>query len=228
MLAAADSAAPPRAPPTPSPAAAAVGEGEPRPCPELSSARQALADAVTRAAAAAMLTCRAHRRSAEHSAQHAVRQAALRLLREMRLATWAACAFCYKLKCRAAVFSSAVARRLDAARWAHVLLLRRSPPRALTCFDVGVSPKGAPSPSETPEESSAWGTRPRRMTGSCLSAAHSLPTRPSASRCCRCLAARTSLCPTPRAARWCAQPQLRPNAVGAAIWLKTASGVATG
>ncbi len=87
-LFAAAAAAPPQAPSTPSPAAAATGEGEPCPAPEpcpvlpvLLSARQALADAVTRAAAAALLTCRAHRRAAEHSAQHAVRQAALRLLR---------------------------------------------------------------------------------------------------------------------------------------------------
>ncbi len=149
MLAAADSAAPPRAPPTPSPAAAAAGEGVPPlvpPCPELPvlpSARQALADAVARAAAAMMLTRRAHCRAAEHSAQHAVRQAALRLLREMRLATWAACAFCYKINGRAAASGSAVTRCLDAARRFHVLLLCRSPPHALTGFDVGISPKGA-------------------------------------------------------------------------------------
>ena len=63
--------------------------------------------------------------------------------REMRLSTWAACAFCFKLKRRAAASGSAVARRLDAARRAHVLLLTSSPPRALTAFDVGVSLKGA-------------------------------------------------------------------------------------
>ena len=75
-LIAAAAAAPPRAPPTLSPAAAATGEGEPcsmpEPCPVLPvlpSGREALADAVARAAAAApLLTCRA----AEHSTQHAV------------------------------------------------------------------------------------------------------------------------------------------------------------
>ena len=60
----------------------------------------------------------------------------------MRLATWAVCAFCYKLRRRAAASLSAIARRLDAARRAHVLRLRGSLPRALAGFDVFVSAKG--------------------------------------------------------------------------------------